>query len=141
MSTYNFEQLIGKSIYAINNTSVYRTPYDDSKPIYNVKKGNLIGVLYSIVSPRPGRSNTWLMFYDSNNRAYYWPTKPNTVDEESLKIQGVKTIEQVTKEESEKKAYEDKGPIRFYIEKYAPLIIAALIIVPIAKQYISKKVK
>ena len=46
-----------------------------------------------------------------------------------LKKQGIKDVEEVTKEVEEKKDYEEKGAVRFYLEKYAPYIIGAIFFV------------
>lgn len=139
MSTYNFDQLIDKTIYTKTDVKLYRLPEDNAKAVFSVKAGQPVGQLYSILNPKAGRSGQWLMFYDANRRAYYMPVVPNVVNEQELKIQGTKTTEQITKEAQAEQEIKDKGAVRYYFEKYFPLILLAFVAVPIAKTLITKK--
>lgn len=138
MASYRLKDIIDKPIRAKKNISLYRTALDTAQPYATVKAGSMIGVLYSIVNAKAGRSVDWLMFYDSNNKAYYTPVKTGTLDEVSLKEQGVKTVEDITKEK-QKEEKKEAGLVSYYIEMYAPYIIGAIILVPILKQVIAKK--
>lgn len=139
MSTYSYDQLIDKTIYAQKDVKLYRLPEDNAAPIFTVKAGQPVGTLYSVLNPKSGRSGQWLMFYDSTARAYYMPVTPNTVNESELKKQGAKTTEQITKEAEEAQQIQTKGAVRYYFEKYFPLIILAAVAVPIAKALINKQ--
>jgi len=138
MASYKLKDIIDKPIRAKKEISLYRNALDTAVPYATVKAGSMIGILFSIVNAKAGRSVDWLMFYDSNNKAYYVPVKTGTLDEVSLKEQGVKTVEEQTKEE-ENKAKKDAGIVSYYIEKYVPYIIGAIIIIPVLKSIIDKK--
>jgi hypothetical protein len=138
MASYKLKDIIDKPIRAKKDVSLYRTAADTAQPYATVKAGSMVGVLFSIVNARAGRSVDWLMFYDSNNKAYYTPVKTGTLDEVSLKQQGVKTVEEQTKEK-QREEKKEAGLVSYYIEMYAPYIIGAIILVPILKQVIAKK--
>jgi hypothetical protein len=138
MASYKLKDIIDKPLRAKKTVSLYRNALDDAKPFAEVKAGSTIGILYSIVSAKAGRSFDWLMFYDSNNKAYYVPVKTGTLDEASLKEQGVKTVEEQSKE-AEEKAKKDAGAVSYYIEKYVPYLLGAIIIIPVLKSIIDKK--
>ena len=78
------------------------------------------------------------MFYDSNNKPYYVPMISGTLDEAALKQQGVKDVEEQTKE-AEDKAKKDAGAVSYYIEKYVPYLLGAIIAIPVLKSIIDKK--
>jgi len=138
MASYRLKDIIDKNIRAVKNVDLYRNAIDNAIPFASVKAGNNIGILFSIVTAKAGRSIDYLMFYDSNNKAYYVPVKSGTLDEVDLKQQGAKTVEERTKEE-ENKAKKDAGAVSYYIEKYVPYILGAIIIVPVLKSIIDKK--
>lgn len=138
MANYKLKDIIDKPIRAIKNVSLYRTAIDTAVPFAEVQAGSMIGILYSIVNAKANRSIDWLMFYDSNNKAYYVPVTTGTIDELSLKEQGVKTVEEQSKE-AENQNKKDAGIISYYIEKYVPYLLGAIIIVPVLKSIINKK--
>jgi hypothetical protein len=138
MASYKLKDIVDKTIYAKKDVRLYRIPSDTAQPYATIKAGSTVGVLYSMVYAKAGRSVDWLMFYDSNNKAYYVPVKTGTLDEALLKQQGVKTVEEQTKEK-QKEEKKEAGLVSYYIEMYAPFIIGAIILVPILKQYIAKK--
>lgn len=138
MASYKLKDIIDKPIRAKKTVSLYRNALDTATPFAEVKAGSMIGVLYSIVNAKAGRSVDWLMFYDSNRKAYYVPVQTGTLDEISLKEQGVKTVEEQSKEAADK-AKKDAGAVSYYIEKYVPYILGAIIIVPVLKSIIDKK--
>jgi hypothetical protein len=62
----------------------------------------------------------------------------NTLDEAVLKQQGVKTVEEITKDQADK-AKKDAGAVSYYIEKYVPYLLGAIIAIPVLKSIIDKK--
>lgn len=138
MPQYKLKDLINKSIIAKKDTRLYRNAADNAVPYATIKAGSRIGVLYSFVSAKAGRNIDWLMFYDINNRPYYTPVISGTLDTASLKDQGVKTVEEQTKEQQDKEKKE-AGMFSFYLEKYIPYLIGAIIAVPVLKSLIDKK--
>jgi hypothetical protein len=139
MASYNVNDLIGKNLIAKNATKLYRSANDASKPYASVKAGTSLGVLYSWLNPNENRKTIWFMFYDTFNKPYYIPYTSNLVDVSALKEQGVKTTKEIVDKEKEKKDFQDKGAFRFYLEKYAPYLIGAIFLIPIAKKIIDKK--
>lgn len=138
MAAYRYKDLIGKTMFAKKDISLYRTASNDAKPYATVKAGSAIGVLYSWVGAKSDRNIDWLMFYDATNKPYYVPMVANTLDEATLKQQGVKTVEQLTKEEQDK-IKKDAGAVSYYIEKYMPYLLGAIVAVPVIKSIINKK--
>jgi hypothetical protein len=138
MALYKYKDLINKTIVAKADIKLYRNALDTAIPYAVIKAGNPIGVLYSWVSAKANRNVDWLMFYDSNNKAYYVPMISGTLDEAALKQQGVKDVEEQTKE-AEDKAKKNAGAVSYYIEKYVPYLLGAIILVPVLKTIINKK--
>lgn len=135
---YRWKDLLDKSIYIKGDAKLYRSAADNAVPYATIKAGNSVGVLYSWVSAKEGRSVDWLMFYDFNKKAYYVPVNQGTLDLASLKAQGVKTVEEITKEEQDK-AKKNEGVVSYYLEKYIPWLIGAIIAIPVLKSVIDKK--
>lgn len=138
MASYKLKDIIDKPIRAKKDISLYRNALDTAIPYATVKAGSMIGTLFSIVTAKAGRSVDWLMFYDSNKKAYYVPVQTGTLDEISLKEQGVKSVEEQSKEAADK-AKKDAGVVSYYIEKYVPYLIGAIIAIPVLKSLINKK--
>jgi hypothetical protein len=138
MASYKLKDIIDKPIRAVKTVSLYRNALDTATPFAQVQAGSMIGILFSIVTAKAGRSVDWLMFYDSNKKAYYVPVQTGTIDQLDLKEQGVKTVEEQAKDAADK-AKTDAGAVSYYIEKYVPYILGAIIIVPVLKSIIDKK--
>jgi hypothetical protein len=138
MAQYRWRDLLDKSIYIKGDAKLYRNASDNAKPYATIKAGTPVGKLYSWVSAKEGRSVDWLMFYDINNKAYYVPVNQGTLDLATLKAQGVKTVEEITKEKQDKDK-KDAGAFSYYIEKYIPWLIGAIIVVPVLKSIVDKK--
>jgi len=138
--SYTIKDLLDKPLIAKKATKLYRLPYDSAKHYASVAAGQPLGTLYSWINPNANTKYVWFSFYDSKNKPYYVPYKPNLLNSDDLKRQGVKDVETQTKEKKEQEKLESKGTFRFYLEKYAPYIIGALFIVPIAKKIIDKKI-
>jgi hypothetical protein len=108
MAQIDVRKFLDKRIYAKKATPIYRSAFDDSPVIFTVKAGSEIGICYSYLLPRSGRSETWLMFYDKYERAYYCPLD-DKIDLQKLADQGVKDDKTTTKErEATKKSTADK---------------------------------
>jgi hypothetical protein len=137
--TFNIKNLIGKPLTAKVATKLYRTPSDNAKHFASVAAGQPLGILFSWINPSANSNSLWFMFNDSKNKPYYVKYTKTLLNPNDLKRQGIKDVETETKEIKEKEDLESKGSIRFYIEKYAPYLIGAIIIIPIAKKIIDKK--
>jgi hypothetical protein len=139
MATFNISNLIDKPLTAKVATKLYRTANDTAKNYASVAAGQPLGTLFSYIKPNENTKNLWFMFYDSNNKPYYVKYTTNLISATALNKAGVKDVTKEVKEAEKKKEFEEKGAIRFYIEKYAPYIIGAIFLIPIAKKLIDKK--
>ncbi|AXH73871.1 MAG: hypothetical protein [Bacteriophage sp.] len=98
-NTYNAAQIVGKTLYALQDIKLTRSPMDGAAAIFTVKRGQPLGVVYSYLQPAAGRSSLWWMFYDNNKKAYYVEHKPGLFDINAIKDQGGKDTETVIKEQ------------------------------------------
>lgn len=108
MAAYDVTQLVGKTMKATGNVPLYRVPLDSAPAVFTVKPGQSIGVVYSYLLPKEGRTALYLMFYDSANKPYYmrWGAP---VDTGFFKDQGAKSEKELLEEKAEKeKALPDK---------------------------------
>jgi hypothetical protein len=137
--TFNIKNLIGKPLTAKVATKLYRSPSDNAKHYASVAAGQSLGILFSWINPSSTSNSLWFMFYDSNNKPYYVKYGKSVLNVNDLKRQGIKDVETETKESKEKEDIENKGAFRFYLEKYAPFLIGAIFIIPLAKKIIDKK--
>lgn len=134
MATFSLSSIVGKPLTARTAVKLYREASDTAKPYASIAAGNYMGNLYSWINPGPRTKNLWLMFYDSNNKPYYVKYTSNTVNSAELQKQGVKTVDQETREKEDQQNREQKGAVQYYIEKYVPWIIAGFIAVPVLKE-------
>ena len=120
---YTANQVLDKTVYAQRETPIY-VKGNFKTPAYTIKAGQPIGKVYSYLKPSEltgGRSA--LMFYTSNNNAYY--TFNEDVSSSSLKDQGALTLkEEVRLEEQEK--LKNESPIEYYIKKYGLIALLAI---------------
>lgn len=101
--SYNAGDLLDKTFKAKGRVPLYHAAYDNETPYTYVEPGQIIGVLYSWLSPTAGRTGLWWMFYDQDNKPYYVPHKEggNYIDESFFKDQGVLTTEEKIEKENE----------------------------------------
>lgn len=97
---FDAADIYGKTLIAKKDVSLYRLPLDSAKPVYTVKAGQSVGVVYSHVEPKPGRSNMYWMFKDEKERPYYAKHEKGLYSVSAIKSQGVKTTEDKIKEEA-----------------------------------------
>jgi len=126
--TYSVEKLIGNIFKAKTSVPVYRSVYA-KKAFYTVPAGGNIGTLYSWIEKN---GVIWFMFYDSKKKPYYVKHIEGSgqIDASSFKTQGVKTVEEATKEQQQKEKESNMGQFELFISKYAKpgfLIVAGLV--------------
>lgn len=97
--SYDVSFLVGKTLFANQDTNIYSFAMDSAKPIAKIKKGQSLGVLFSFLVPKSGRKVLWLMFEGADRKPYYVPVEYNTIDTEALKKQGVKTTDEIIKQD------------------------------------------
>lgn len=144
MPTISLTQLYDKTLIANKDTPIYR--YASLKlangktqtPLKVIKKGEVIGVLFSSVEKN---GDEWLMFKEPKalgGRSYYMLYKAGSLNYDSLKQQGVKTDEQLQKEEADKNLYE-KSKFEYFISKYGIWVLITILAIPVVKTYVEKK--
>ena len=94
MPTYSADQIIGKTLIAKTLVPLYRYPNDGAEVVFNVKKGQNIGIVYSYLSPGPNRTNLYWMFKDANDKFYYSEHKEDIYDVKALADQGALTFQE-----------------------------------------------
>lgn len=125
---YTANQVLDKTVYAQRDTPIY-VKGNFTKPAYTIKAGQPIGKVYSYLKPSDltgGRSA--LMFYTSNNNAYY--AFNEDVSSSSLKDQGALTLKEEVRLEEEERL-KNENPTEYYIKKYgfkALLIIGGVVL-------------
>ena len=117
-TTYSADQIIGKTLAARKNVELKRLPTDTAPTVYTVKPGQSVGVVYSYLLPKAGRSTLYWQFVDANNNYFYAAHKEGIYDIDIIKTQGGKTTEEKRKEEEEKKEKEEMGPFAYYLQKW-----------------------
>ena len=117
-TTYSADQIIGKTLVARRNVELKRLPTDTAPAVYTVKPGQTVGVVYSYLLPKVGRSTLYWQFVDANGNYFYAAHKEGIFDIDIIKEQGGKTAEEKRKEEEEKKKLEEMGPFLYYLQKW-----------------------
>lgn len=97
-NTFNADQVIGKTLYALQDLPIYRDPSDSANSVFTVKRGSPVGVVYSYLSPKEGRSYLYWVFKDTGGREYYAIHKQGLYDFKAIQDQGGKDTETVVKE-------------------------------------------
>jgi hypothetical protein len=109
--SYSAADLIGKTFKADGTVPIYDSASDAAIPVRNVASGQIIGVLFSWLSPSGSyRTGYWWMFYDTYDRAYCVPFSANgAIDENFFRQQGVTTtLEQIEAQQDKDKPLIDK---------------------------------
>lgn len=89
-TTFSADDIIGKTLTAKQPVNIYR--YDNwETPVYTVKAGQPVGVVFSYLAPNDTRPELLWMFYDANKKPYYAKHKAGAYSVKSLKEQGVLT--------------------------------------------------
>lgn len=129
MATYLLKDLIGKSYFAKTDTRITRLPKNNAVTIYTVSANQSVGTIYSYLLPTIDRDNVWLMFLDQNNRSYYVELVQGKTDEQAFQDQGVKSTEQIIKEETNKNL-----PLKDFIAKNLKIIVGIVVAGAILKE-------
>lgn len=91
MPTFNAAEIIDKTLIAKVQIPLYRLPEDNAPVIYTVSPGQSIGIVYSYLLPKPGRTNLYWQFIDENGKFYYSEHKTGIYDISALQQQGALT--------------------------------------------------
>jgi len=97
MATYNPDDIIGKTIYAIKKVNGYSEASELSAAIYTFNVGAPVGVVFSYVSKPDG---LWWQFR-YNNKSYFVKHAQGTFNLTDLKNQGLQTEAEKEKTKAE----------------------------------------
>lgn len=142
--TYQAGDVIGKTLITKKEVFVYASPTDspDNKPLYAVKAGYPVGVVWSFLNANGStRNRLWWMFQNdpfSKNLYYYIPHDANAFDVKTLQQQmdasGIKSLETKATE-----ALDANLTTEQKIVKYAKYIGGAVIAYLLLREIIRKK--
>lgn len=142
-TTFNADQVIGKTLMAKKNIALKNLPQDAAPTVATVAPGQPVGSVYSYVNPAPGRTNLYWQI-TSSGKAYWVKHEIGAFDVSNLKVQGVKTSEQVL---AEKRAIEEKenDPVLYYFKKIGlPIALGVgvvYLIGTLGKTYLTTQIK
>lgn len=117
VTTLNVSQVIGKTLIADGNVDFFY-PIGTKKGTF--KKGDVIGVIYSYA-------------YGGTPDLYWQIKRSNDVifvkhDINKLQLSGGRQILQDIQDQKDKAEIEQKGLVRYYLDKYLPYIVGAVVI-------------
>ena len=99
MSLYNLADLLDKTMIAQRKSVSRKLPEDTSTIVDTYDKGDTIGKVFSWVKRG---SDTWLQFYDSSGKTYYFNlSQKGVIDKGALDEQGVQTVQEKADAEAE----------------------------------------
>lgn len=85
--TYSVNDLLGLTIYAAADVAVKTSPENAAPVVRTIPKGQPIGVLYSWLDVKEGRSQLYFWFKDSFGKNYYTPYHSGWYDSETIEEQ------------------------------------------------------
>jgi hypothetical protein len=136
MSVITADKVINQNLFAKTLVSGYDSTLERVRNTFS--SGGLIGNVYSYIIDQNGNLY-WLIYVTkndfNNNVATFIKHDPS-----KLSLPALPGILEAIKKEQDAKAKTDKGMIPFYVEKYAPWIIGAIVIA-VAYPTISKSFK
>jgi hypothetical protein len=117
MATITADKVIGKSLYAKSVVNVYNVP--GGAVVRTIATGGLIGQVYSWVTYN---GEVYWQFYNAYRVPYYVKHDSN------LELPGLSDILTQIKDENIAKQIEQKGAVNYYLQKYLPYIVGAVVI-------------
>jgi hypothetical protein len=118
IQTINASKVIGQTLIATQNVDYF---YPFSTKLGTIKKGDIIGVVYSYVF---GNNNELFWMIDKGyNRFIYVKHDVN-----KLTLVNGKEVLQDIKNQQIKQEIEEKGLLRYYLDKYLPYIVGGVVI-------------
>lgn len=134
MPLYNASDLIGKTLYANRDIPVRLYAEDSAKVIRTIKSGDMVGVVYSWLTPTLNRKTLYWMMQGPNNTYFYVPHVSGYYSENEIRQQGaMSTIEKV---EAAKKENEST---KSFIERMLKFALIGGIGYALLKTWIQKK--
>lgn len=118
MANITADKVLNKSLYAKGSVNVYDIP--GGKIFRTISNGGLIGEVFSYVNYE---GTIYWMFYNSYMRPFYVKHDPS-----NLNLPGLNDILAQIKNEKIAAEIESKGAVNYYLQKYLPYIIGAVVI-------------
>lgn len=133
---FNVADIIGKTLIARTQVSVYKRPDSATKPIGYVVAGNPVGVVYSWVGPDRAADGIkiWWIYTDSPHGTYYSPHEPGIYDVNALRQQGVLS----TKEKIDQEADKNLPWYERLIKQYGIWVVGGVVAAAAVKGYLSR---
>ncbi len=97
--TYSAADIIDKTLFAATRVPIKRQPWDSAPVVSYAAPGQKIGVVYTYQGIRPGRSVLYWGFIDGNNIMYYTEHREGYYNLQSLRGQGLLTLEEKQQQE------------------------------------------
>lgn len=116
-TTLNVSQVLGKTLKATTDVDFFY-PIGTKKGIF--KKGDIIGVIYSYAYG--GTPDLYWQIDRSGNTIFV------KHDVNKLELVGGRQILEDIKKQQEKIDIEEKGLLRYYLDKFLPYIVGAVVI-------------
>jgi len=117
MANITADRVINKSLYAKGSVNVYNVPGGSVTRVIN--NGGLIGIVYSYVT---NNGDIYWQFYNAYGVPYYVKHDSN------LSLPGLDDILTQIKDENITKQIQQKGAVNYYLQKYLPWIVGAVVI-------------
>ena len=118
IQTINASKVIGQTLIATQNVDYF---YPFSTKLGTIKKGDIIGVVYSYVF---GNNNELFWMIDKGYNKFIYVKH----DVNKLTLVNGKEVLQDIKNQQIKQEIEDKGLLRYYLDKYLPYIVGGVVI-------------
>lgn len=93
--SYPAKELLGRTLIARTRVPYKAAAEDTAEAIGYFEPGTVVGVIYSFLEPRVGRSNLYWQFRTSSGRWYYVEHLQGRFDERHLINQGTRTSTQL----------------------------------------------
>lgn len=117
MANITADRVINKSLYAKGVVNVFNVPGGSVSRV--ITDGGFIGIVYSYVT---SDGNIYWQFYNTYGVPYYVKHDSN------LSLPGLNDILTKIKDENINKQIEQKGAVNYYLQKYLPYIVGAVVI-------------
>lgn len=118
--TLNVSQVIGKTLIADGNVDYFNTINPIGTKAGTFKKGDIIGIIYSYAY---GNTNNLHWMVDRSGKYIFVKHDIN-----KLQLSGGQQILADIQAQKDKLEIEQKGLVRYYLDKYLPYIVGAAVL-------------
>jgi dihydroxyacetone kinase-like predicted kinase len=118
IQTINASKVIGQTLIATQNVDYF---YPFSTKLGTIKKGDIIGVVYSYVM---GNNNELFWMIDKGYNKFIYVKH----DVNKLTLVNGNQVLQDIKNQQQQQLIEQKGLLQYYLDKYLPYIVGGVVI-------------